>query len=131
METLILTMLLQLAPAYGIDPHLAAAVAKTESRFNPKAVGGLGEVGLFQIRPEFSRFPKHKLFDVQTNIIAGLELLREAKLKCAHKLNKTFLVCYNAGLSGGKKIKRPELFPYYKKVYKHYLAYKDTNVTIH
>lgn len=125
MESLVLTLLLQLAPAYGIDPHLAAAVAKTESRFNPKAVGRIGEVGLFQVRPEFSRFPKHKLFDIHTNMIAGLELLQKAKTQCKHKLNKTWLVCYNAGMAGGKKIKRPELFPYYKKVYAHYVAYKE------
>lgn len=124
MEALVLTLLLQLAPAYGIDPHLAAAVAKTESRFNPKAVGRIGEVGLFQVRPEFSRFPKHKLFDINTNIIAGLEILRDAKTRCKHKLNKTWLVCFNAGVGGGRKIKRPELFPYYKKVYAHYVAYK-------
>lgn len=124
MESLVLTLLLQLAPAYGIDPHLAAAVAKTESKFNPKAVGSIGEIGIFQVRPEFSRFPKHKLFDINTNIIAGLELLQQAKNRCKHKANKTWLTCYNAGISGAKKIKRPELFPYYKKVYAQYVAYK-------
>lgn len=125
METLILTLLMQLAPAYDIDPHLAAAVIKTESRFNPKAIGGLGELGLFQIRPEFSKYSRRQLLDMNTNIIAGLEMLREAKNRCKHKANKTFVLCHNLGVTGARKIKRPEIFPYYRKVYAHYVAYKN------
>ena len=125
METLILTLLMQLAPAYDIDPHLAAAVIKTESRFNPKAVGKLKEIGLFQIRPEFSRFTPSQLFDINTNIVAGLEMMREAKRRCKHKAAGLFVVCMNTGIKGAHKIKRPEKFPYYKKVYAHYSAYME------
>ena len=35
----------------GLPAALADAVAQVESRYDPKAVGSLGEVGLMQIRP--------------------------------------------------------------------------------
>lgn len=37
----------------GEDPLLLQAIAKVESSFNPKARGKIGEIGLFQIRPEY------------------------------------------------------------------------------
>ena len=35
---------------YGLSPYLAR-VAWCESRYNPRAVGRLGEIGLFQLKP--------------------------------------------------------------------------------
>lgn len=124
MEPYILMLLMQMAPSYDIDHHLAAAVIKTESRFKVNALGGLGEVGLFQIRPEFSKYSKQELFNLHINLIAGLEMLRDAKNRCIHKANKTFVICHNLGIKGARKIKHPELFPYYKKVYANYAEYK-------
>lgn len=46
---LIMTISLQM----GFDPNMAIAIAQYESSLNPKAVGAIGEVGLFQLRPEF------------------------------------------------------------------------------
>lgn len=40
------------APAHGVRPSLASAVAWHESRFHFNAIGALGEVGPLQVRPE-------------------------------------------------------------------------------
>jgi hypothetical protein len=49
----ILTLITVMSLEAGIDPNLAIAVAKTESGLNPVAVGTIGEIGLFQVRPDF------------------------------------------------------------------------------
>jgi hypothetical protein len=105
-----------LSPQYNIAPETAIAVAKTESSLNPSAIGPLKEVGLFQVRPKYSKFTSEELFDINTNIHEGLRILSEAKRNCKHKLERTWLNCYNLGISGGAKIKHPKRFPYYLKV---------------
>jgi len=123
MEQLIISVLITIAPYYNIDPHLAAAVIKTESNFNPQAIGTIGELGLFQIRPEFSKYSKLQLLDWKTNITAGLENLANSKTFCKHKVDNTFVICHNSGITGAKKIKNPFGQSYYKKVSKIYLTY--------
>lgn len=46
---------------YGLDPVFVMAVIATESNFNPLAVGGVGEIGLMQIRPETAEWIANKL----------------------------------------------------------------------
>lgn len=125
METLILALLTFMAPAHGIDPLLAASVIKVESRFQPKAIGGLGEVGLFQIRPQFSKYSKTQLLEIHTNLKAGLEMLSDFKQTCKHKVDNSYVICHNLGKSGAKKIRNPFGQTYYKKVNKNYLAYLE------
>lgn len=102
----------------GIDPTITQAIIRVESNGNPTAFGGKGDSGLMQIRHQFVPETKLQLFNPCTNIRRGVQLLKKAKDKCKHKLNKTWLVCYNLGLSGGAKIKHPSSFIYYKKVMK-------------
>jgi soluble lytic murein transglycosylase-like protein len=102
----------------GIDPTITNAVIQVESRGNPFAVGSLDDSGLMQIRHKFVPETQHQLFQGCTNVMRGVELLREARDKCTHKLNNTWLVCYNVGLRGGLKIRHPSKFIYYKKVMK-------------
>ena len=100
----------------GIDPRITQAVIQVESRGNPFAVGKLDDSGLMQIRHKFVPETQQQLFQGCTNVVRGIELLKQARERCKHKLNKTWLVCYNAGVKGGAKIKHPTKFKYYKKV---------------
>jgi soluble lytic murein transglycosylase len=47
--------------AQGFDPVFVLAVIQTESQFNPIAIGGVGEIGLMQIRPETAEWMANKL----------------------------------------------------------------------
>ena len=116
MNELIIALIYTLSPQFNINPDLAFAVSKVESSLNPNAIGPVGEVGLFQVRPEYSKYTAKQLKDPKINIKEGLRILSEAKLKCKHKEDKTWVNCYNLGLYGGSKIKHPKLFPYYVKV---------------
>ena len=69
------------ARRYAIDPALIKAVIWRESRFNPKARGRVGELGLMQVRDAAGQewaaaenkigFSEHHLADPDTNIYAG------------------------------------------------------------
>jgi soluble lytic murein transglycosylase-like protein len=100
----------------GIDPQITHAVIEVESRGNPFAVGKLGDSGLMQVRHQFVPETQQQLFQGCTNIMRGVSLLKQAKDKCVHKLNNTWLTCYNLGIRGGLKIKHPSKFIYYKKI---------------
>jgi soluble lytic murein transglycosylase-like protein len=100
----------------GIDPTITNAIIKVESTGNPLAVGKLDDSGLMQIRHKFVPESQLQLFNPCTNIYRGVQLLKQAKEKCTHKLEKTWVICYNLGIAGGRKIRHPKLFPYYKKV---------------
>lgn len=76
------------------------------------------DYGLMQIRSKYVKETPAQLFDTCTNIRVGTEKLAEARKMCKHKKDYTYVVCYNAGVTGGSKIKHPTNFPYYKKVMK-------------
>lgn len=46
--------------SHGLDPVFVMAVIATESSFNPLALGGVGEIGLMQIRPETAEWIAEK-----------------------------------------------------------------------
>lgn len=100
----------------GVNPQLTESIIQIESRGNTFALGTQGDSGLMQIRHQFVPETQLQLFNPCTNIRRGVKLLKEAKEKCIHKLNYTWVVCYNLGIRGGKKIKHPKKFPYYLKV---------------
>ena len=67
----------------GVPPALADAVAHVESRYNPKVVGGMGEVGLMQIRPRTAALLGYDgkaadLFVPETNVRLGIAYLARA-----------------------------------------------------
>lgn len=71
------------AVAQGLPPELAEAVATVESGFDPRAVGGVGEVGLMQVLPSTARMlgfsePLPKLFEPETNVRYGVRYLAGA-----------------------------------------------------
>ncbi len=103
----------------GFDPQVALSIAMIESSMNPKAVGPVKEIGLFQVRPEYSKLPRVALFDARTNAREGIALLIKYKKICPLRDGLTFVVCFNNGL---RHPKYPLLHPYYKRFYKVYAA---------
>lgn len=115
MSKLYLIYLIRLyAVQYHVDPLLAQAIVEIESMYDISMTGELGEIGLFQLRPEY--FSGRSLRDVRINVKLGVKHLNYMKDNCKHQRKKTYIICYNAGISGGEKIRHPELFPYYKKI---------------
>lgn len=99
------------AERYGIDPDLALAVATVESSLNPKAVGKLGERGLYQLHVKY--FPQ-ATFNIDQNIRIGVSYLAEVKRKCADYPAKAWVLCFNHGAY--KRLKYPLKAAYYRKV---------------
>src|SRR5215204_7721787 len=67
----------------GLPAALADAVAQVESRYDPKAMGSLGEVGLMQIRPRTAALLGYKgevagLAEPETNVRLGVAYLARA-----------------------------------------------------
>lgn len=117
--TSIASIILLYARILNFDPNVALAVAKVESGLNPSAIGGQGEVGLFQLKPQFvSSVSKKELLNPHVNAIVGIQRLKEEKERCSHKSGLTFLICYNYGRTNAKRVVFPETFPYVIKVTK-------------
>ena len=102
--------ILAAARRYGVDPALVKAVVWRESRFNPRARGSRGEIGLMQIIPaaaakdwataeRISSFRPEHLLDPATNTLAGawyLEKLLKRYIQTDNPLPYA-LADYNAG----------------------------------
>lgn len=101
----------------GVDPKLTQAVISVESSGRVFAVGSShGEIGLLQIRPEFSKFTKVQLFQSCTNVMEGTKILGELKRKCKLCIDKIWVNEYNLGKRGARKLKHPTLWKYHKKI---------------
>jgi hypothetical protein len=89
----------------GIDPRLSLALTYRESKFDPNAVGGDGEIGLMQVLPSTGKMMGYSLKDLQNpskNIDAGLQYLNQNLIKFTDpktKLPDLYLAVagYNAG----------------------------------
>jgi hypothetical protein len=71
------------AEQVGLPPDVADAVVQVESAYDPGAVGGVGEVGLMQIRPTTAAMLGYRgtlagLFEPETNIRYGIAYLGRA-----------------------------------------------------
>ena len=106
-------------PAYNnlknTCPELLA-LAELESSFNYKAVGQVGERGLFQIRPEMWG-------EVHTSSVAkqtkkALKILSYIKTQCRPDVNYSHIVCWNVGINKGRLIQKNKPGPYRKKYIK-------------
>lgn len=89
------------AKAAGLPAELAEAVIRHESRFNPKARGRHGEIGLMQIKPQTARALGYTgtasgLYDVDTNLKWGMAYLAGA-YKLAGGDTCGTILRYNAG----------------------------------
>lgn len=109
----IITTITLASIAGGVDPDVAIAIATVESGLNPKARGALGEVGVFQLRPEFHNVvpgsPNH-------NVLIGVAYLVQLKTKFSPKYGDAWFVLFNYGPN--KPPKNPRDTKYYRKVTK-------------
>jgi len=99
------------ASIYEMDPALIKAVIWRESRFNPKARGAAGELGLMQIRDVaagewakaegITNFHHNQLIDSKSNVLAGTWYLKKAISHHQHTDKPIIygLAEYNAGRS--------------------------------
>jgi soluble lytic murein transglycosylase len=104
-------VIVQVARQTSIDPALVKAVVWRESRFNPKARGRVGELGLMQIRPAAAqewaqaqgkgRVFEGNLFEPVTNLQVGSWYLAKLLKRYARTDNPAAyaLADYNAGRS--------------------------------
>jgi hypothetical protein len=89
------------AAARGLPPAVAEAVAQIESGYDPTVVGGVGEIGLMQIRPSTAAMLGHSggaagLFDPSTNARFAVAYLAGAWKLAAGDLCRA-LMKYRAG----------------------------------
>ena len=68
----------------------------------------------------YSVFTVEQLKNPSINLVEGMRMLQAAKLRCKHKQDKTWLICYNQGVSSGSRIKNPKSQSYYKQVMSEY-----------
>lgn len=67
----------KLAPAFGVDPRLALAIAQVESNFNPEAISPRNAMGVMQLIPATAaRFSVRDPMDPEQNMRGGLAYLR-------------------------------------------------------
>lgn len=100
----------------GIDPSVSFQLAKVESGLNPNAYSKTQDGGLFQLNSKYYRFHNPKwIFRPETNIALAMHTLSKFRKNCKHKLNNTYILCYNLGNRGASKIKNPLSQTYYKK----------------
>ena len=75
--------------AYDLPPELLLAVAEVESRFNPRARGKAGEIGVWQLHPRMPwtrRAQRHCAADpgncIEHHAMAAAFVLAEGKHRC-------------------------------------------------
>ncbi|MBL1406650.1 MAG: transglycosylase SLT domain-containing protein [Rhizobiales bacterium] len=97
------------AQAYGVPVRLAHAVVQVESNFRANARGGVGEIGLMQLRLATARGIGYKgsakaLYNPETNIKYGMKYLGKA-YKLGGGTTCGAILKYNAG-HGAKRMNR-------------------------
>ena len=88
---------------WGVDPNLVATVMQIESCGDPKAVSGVGAMGLFQVMP-YHFEDNEDPYKPGTNALRGISYLKRA-LDARQGDPRLGLAGYNGGITGAK---RPE-----------------------
>lgn len=125
---------------YSLNPWLVLAMVENESAFDPRAKGGVGELGLLQLRPETAAWiaritglpwkGKKSLYDVKWNLTYGIHYL--GWLKGHTSITSRYLSAYNMGLkallrklkrSGPPKEYAQKTQKFYRKIRVDYVAF--------
>lgn len=85
----------------GLEPKLGFEIVRIESRFNPKAVSGVGAIGLLQVMPRTALYydstaTRDALFDPVTNLRIGFRFFRDLLQRYDGDL-RLALLAYNRG----------------------------------
>lgn len=102
------------AVAAGVPIHIARAVVRIESNYNPRVTGRAGEVGLMQIKHATARGigyrgSRSSLYDVDVNLRWGMRYLRIA-------LDRGGTGCAGVGLYQRGVYAKPRCTAYGRKV---------------
>lgn len=114
---------------YRLDPDLLLAIARAESRGNPRAVSPKGALGLMQLMPDTaSRFGVRNPFDPAENMMGAARFLNELKGRQWNVPGAplaVMLAAYNAGPGAVEKYggvpPYPETREYISRVLRDYL----------
>jgi soluble lytic murein transglycosylase len=117
----------------NMDPVFVMAVIQTESSFIPSKIGGVGEIGLMQIRPETAKWIVEKmslnvkdmnLRDPLVNIQIGTAYLAYLRERFDDHA-RLYVSAYNMGPSNVKELRRKSQWPkeYPARVMSHYVNY--------
>lgn len=116
------------------DPIFVSSVIVNESSFNPSKIGGVGEIGLMQLRPETAKWiAKHEglkykgkasLKDPVTNIKLGTAFLSYLREKFDSHA-RLYIAAYNMGQGNVKEALERKVWPkdYALRVMKYYISY--------
>lgn len=116
---------------FNFDPIFVAAIIKTESSYNPLAIGGVGEIGLMQLRPETAKWMAEKanipyndhleLKDPVKNIKIGVAYMDYLREKFPAKSYR-YIAAYNMGPKNVRRLlaqdKKPKEYP--ERIYNNY-----------
>ena len=134
------TAVIESSEKYQFDPVFLLAVIRNESRFNPRAIGSVGEIGLMQIRPTTAKelCKKHHIFyrgkqtllDPAANVRIGSAYL--AKLRGQFSSHsRLYLSAYNMGSKNVRRALAKKTLPkdYAFRVVGFYLDFYDELTT--
>lgn len=107
----------EVADEYQLDRGLLLGIAFTESSFNPRARGTIGERGLYQLRPEYFGADASDCPRRNTATAARFLLWQKQRPACA-KFGRYYYLCHNIGATRARKLSLTEArnHPYTKKV---------------
>lgn len=137
--------LIEESEKFNFDPVFVLALIRTESNFNPLAVGSVGELGLMQIRPETGEWIANRekikwkgpktLKDPVQNIRVGVAYMAFLRDHFENKAYK-YLSAYNVGPGKLKRMfasdNRPkkystQVMKYYEMFYGEMAMYANLN----
>ncbi len=119
---------------YEFDPFFLMAVIQNESGFRPRIIGGVGEIGLMQIKPTTAAWIAKKinynwegrkaLFNPVHNIKIGAAYLDYLRTKFDSH-GRLYLSAYNMGARNVKNALKRKIWPrdYVYAVMKRYVAF--------
>jgi soluble lytic murein transglycosylase len=125
--------ILDASAEFELDPVFLMAVIQNESSFNPRRKGGVGEIGLMQIRPSTAAWisglygieyeGEESLYDPETNVWIGAALLDKLRDQFDSS-SRLYLSAYNLGPKKLRQMLKENKKPkeYVQAVMKRYLA---------